>query len=112
MLLDKKEIFKKLDSLLESWKLSHHLVFLNEIAMQRVVRDGKIVNKVKVKRNGFKILRDGNTIKFVKMTQQEKRARSLAAKKAWREGKSTRINRVKRSLARSKIRMKALYGYN
>ena len=106
----KSEILAKLDALLENWKVSHHLEFLDEVAMKRVVRKGKIVRKVKVKRKGYKVVRQGNRIKFVRMTQKEKRARRKAARKAWRVSKSARKTKAKRSMIRSKVRMKTLYG--
>jgi len=110
MFLDKSEIYEKLNSLLEEWKLSHYLEFLDEVAMKRVVRNGKIVRKVKVKRKGYKIVRRGNSIRFVRMTPKEKRARRKAARKAWRVGKAARKTKSKRSLIRSKVRMRTLYG--
>lgn len=109
-MFDKTEILAKLDSLLENWKASHYLEFLDEVAMKRVVRKGKIVRKVKVKRKGYKVVRRGNKIRFVRMTQQEKRARRRAARKAWRVGRAARKTKAKRSLIRSKVRMKTLYG--
>jgi hypothetical protein len=110
MFLDKSEILEKLDSLLEEWKLSHHLEFLDEVAMKRVVRKGKIIRKVKVKRKGYKVVRQGDRVRFVRMTPQEKRARRRAARKAWRIGKAARLTKSKRTLIRSKVRMKTLYG--
>jgi hypothetical protein len=83
---------------------------LSEVAMKRVVRGGKIVRKVKVKRKGFKVLRVGNTVKFVRMTQQEKRVRRKAARKAWRTSKGSRKQKAKRTKIRSKVRMRQLYG--
>lgn len=109
-MFDKTEILAKLDALLENWKASHHLEFLDEVAMKRVVRKGKIVRKVKAKRKGYKVVRQGNKIRFVRMTQKEKRARRIAARKAWRVGKSARRTKARRSMVRSKVRMKTLYG--
>lgn len=109
-MFEKTEILAKLDSLLENWKALHYLEFLDEVAMKRVVRKGKIVRKVKVKRKGFKVVRQGNRIRFVRMTPTEKRARRRAARKAWRVGKASRRTKSKRTLIRSKVRMKTLYG--
>lgn len=109
-MLEKTEILDKLDSILEEWKISHYIEFLDEIAMKRVVRNGNIVRKVKVKRKGFKVVRHGNSVKFVRMTPKEKRARRKAARKAWRVGKAARKTKTKRTMIRSKVRMKALYG--
>lgn len=83
---------------------------LNEIAMKRVVRKGKIVRKVKVKRKGFKVLRQGQQVKFVRMTQKEKRVRRKSARMAWRKGKGLRKTKSKRTMIRSKVRMRQLYG--
>lgn len=82
---------------------------LNEIAMKRVVRKGKIVKKVKTKRKGFKVLRKGGSIRFVRMTPKEKRVRRKAARKAWRVGKSARVNKSKRTFKKSKVRIKSLH---
>jgi DNA-binding transcriptional regulator PaaX len=109
-MFDKEQLFNTLDSLLEDWKVLHHLEFLDEVAMKRVVRKGKIVRKVKVKKKGYKVVRKGNSIRFVRMTAQEKRIRRRAARKAWRVGRAARKNKAKRSLIRSKVRMKTLYG--
>jgi len=83
---------------------------LDEVAMKRVVRKGKIVRKVKVKRKGYKVLRQGNSVKFVRLTQKEKRVRRRAARQAWRKGKGTRKSKTRRTMIRSKVRMKQLYG--
>lgn len=83
---------------------------IDEVAMKRVVRGGKIVRKVKQKRKGFKIIRTGNTVRFKRMTQQEKRNRRRSARKAWKVGKSTRKTKAKRTMIRSKVRMRQLYG--
>lgn len=102
-----------MDSLLEDWKASFDLEFsdcLDEVAMKRVVRKGKIVRKVKVKRKGYKVVRKGTQVKFVRMTQKEKRVRRKAARKAWRVGKSARKVKTKRTMIRSKVRMRTLYG--
>lgn len=119
-MLDRNHILNKLDTLLESWKESHVLDFelesldeesLDEVAMKRVVRKGKIVRKVAVKRKGFKVLRGPNgQVKFVRMTQKEKRARRKAARKAWRVGKAARKVKANRTKIRSKVRMRTLYG--
>lgn len=109
-MFSREEILARMDALLEDWKAAHTLEFLDEVAMKRVVRNGKIVRKVKVKRKGFKVVRKGNIVKFVRMTQKEKRARRKAARKAWRVGKAARKQKAKRSMIRSKVRMKTLYG--
>lgn len=109
-MFSREEILARMDALLEDWKASHTLEFLDEVAMKRVVRNGKIVRKVKVKRKGFKVVRKGNSVKFVRMTQKEKRARRKAARKAWRVGKAARKQKAKRTMIRSKVRMKTLYG--
>lgn len=109
MFLEKQDILKKLDEKLNTWLNTSYLEFLDEIAMKRVVRNGKIVRKVKVKRPGFKVVRNGNRIKFVRMTAKEKRARRIAARKSWRVAKSSRLNKSKRTMKRSKVRMKMLY---
>ena len=109
-MFSREEILARMDALLEDWKATHTLEFLDEVAMKRVVRNGKIVRKVKVKRKGFKVVRKGNSVKFVRMTQKEKRARRKAARKAWRVGKAARKHKAKRSMIRSKVRMKTLYG--
>lgn len=110
----------KMDSLLEEWKQCHALFFedvdaidevaIDEVAMKRVVRKGKIVRKVKQKRKGFKVVRNGNKVKFVRMTQQEKRSRRRAARKAWKVGKAARRAKAKRTMIRSKVRIRSLYG--
>lgn len=110
MIFTKADLLSKLDSLLEDWKASHELQFIDEVAMKRVVRKGKIVRKVKLKRKGYKVLRQGNKIKFVRMTQKEKRMRRKSARKAWRVGKSARRTKAKRTMIRSKVRMRSLYG--
>ncbi len=110
MIWEKSEILAKLDSLFESWKALHHLEFLDEVAMKRVVRKGKIVRKVAVKRKGYKVVRHGSQVKFVRMTQKEKRVRRKSARKAWRVGKSARKVKAKRTMVRSKVRIKTLYG--
>lgn len=109
-MFSREEILARMDALLEDWKAAHTLEFLDEVAMKRVVRNGKIVRKVKVKRKGFKVVRKGNSVKFVRMTQKEKRARRKAARKAWRVGKAARKQKAKRTMVRSKVRMKTLYG--
>jgi len=109
-MFEKTEILKRLDSLLEDWKASFHIEFLDEIAMKRVVRKGKVVRKVAVKRKGFKVVRQGASVKFVRMTQKEKRTRRVTARKAWRKSKSARKVKTKRTMIRSKVRMKSLYG--
>lgn len=83
---------------------------LDEVAMKRVVRGGKIVRKVKQKRKGFKVVRVGNTVRFKRMTQMEKRNRRRSARKAWKVGKNTRKTKAKRTMIRSKVRMRQLYG--
>lgn len=109
-MFSREEILARMDALLEDWKAAHTLEFLDEVAMKRVVRNGKIVRKVKVKRKGFKVVRKGNSVKFVRMTQKEKRARRKAARKAWRVGKAARKQKARRSMIHSKVRMKTLYG--
>ena len=119
--LQASALWARLDNLLAEWKTEHDLEFvfeetditdasLSEIAMKRVVRKGKIVRKVKVKRKGYKVVRSGNNVKFVRMTQMEKRTRRKAARKAWRVGKAARKVKAQRSLRRSKVRIKSLYG--
>jgi hypothetical protein len=110
MFLDKETILQKLDSILENFKDTHYVEFLDEIAMKRVVRHGRVVKIVAVKRRGFKVLRQGNKIKLVRMTNKEKRTRRKGARKAWRKSKSTRKSKAKRSMIKSKVRMKSLYG--
>jgi len=109
MIIDKEQILSKMDTLFESYLLQHTLDFVNEVAMVRRVRKGKIVRKVKVKRKGFKVIRAGAKVKFVRMTQKEKRTRRKSARKAWRTSKSARKNKTKRTLRRSKVRMNTLY---
>jgi hypothetical protein len=109
-MFDKDEILKNLDSILESWKASHTLAFPDEAGMKRVVRRGKVVRKVKVKKKGYKVVRKGSQVKFVRMTQREKRTRRVSARKAWRKQKSARKVKTKRTMIRSKVRMKSLYG--
>lgn len=112
-MFNKADIMAKMDSLLEEWKQCHALFFedgIDEVAMKRVVRKGKIVRKVKQKRKGFKVVRNGNKVKFVRMTQQEKRSRRRAARKAWKVGKAARRAKAKRTMIRSKVRIRSLYG--
>lgn len=112
-MFDKQALLQRMDDMLAEWKSQFTLVFeetIDEVAMKRVVRKGKIVKKVKVKRKGFKVVRSGNQVKFVRMTQKEKRARRKAARKAWRVGKAARKVKAKRTMIRSKVRMKSLYG--
>lgn len=102
-----------LDRIFESIMNDSLLIFedtLDEVSMKRVVRRGKIVKKVKVKKKGFKVLRQGNKVKFVRMTQKEKRLRRKSARMAWRVGKGARKNKTKRSMIKSKVRMRSLYG--
>lgn len=113
--LNRDRLLGKLDQLLADYRNSFRLFVseeqLDEVAMKRVVRKGKIVRKVKVKRKGFKIIRGKNgQVSFKRMTQQEKRARRKAAKKAWRVGKAARKTKAKRSLIKSRVRMKTLHG--
>jgi hypothetical protein len=110
MLFNKHEIFDKLNRLLENLKAEYAVDFLNEVAMVRKVRKGKIVRKVKVKRKGFKVVRQGSKVKFVRMTPQEKRRRRMAARRSWRKGKAARLVRRQRQFKKSKVRMKTLYG--
>jgi hypothetical protein len=110
MLLDKESIFQRLNNLVEEVKASFDVQFIDEVAMKRVVRGGKIVRKVKLKRKGFKVVRKGSQVRFVRMTQKEKRVRRVSARKAWRVGKSARKTKAKRTMVRSKVRMKTLYG--
>lgn len=110
MILDKEHILQRLNTLMVEMKASYDVEFLSEVAMKRVVRGGKIVRKVKVKRKGFKVVRKGNQVRFVRMTQKEKRVRRKSARKAWRVGKSARKTKAKRTMIRSKVRMKTLYG--
>lgn len=113
MQLDREQILSKLNQHLDQY-LSECVVefedtMVSEIALVRRVRKGKIVRKVAIKRKGFKVMRKGNTVKFVRMTQKEKRVRRKAARKAWRVGKSARKMKSKRTLRRSKVRIKSLY---
>lgn len=122
-MFNKVSIKDKLSNILESVIESTFLVFglsvnaeetnessIDEVTMKRVVRGGKIVKKVKVKKKGFKVLRTGNAVKFVRMTQKEKRGRRKAARMAWKVGKGSRKNKTKRTMVRSKVRMHQLYG--
>ena len=109
MIPDREQIFSRLDELKEEILQSYFVEFISEVAMKRVVRKGKIVRKVKVKRKGFKVVRSGQSVKFVKMTQKEKRARRKAAKRSWRVAKSARKNQSRRTMRKSRVRMKTLY---
>lgn len=109
MIINRERILSRLDELRDEVLESFYVEFINEVAMKRVVRKGKIVRKVKVRRKGFKVVRNGQSVKFVKMTVKEKRARRKAAKRSWRVAKSARKNQSKRTLKRSKVRMKTLY---
>lgn len=83
---------------------------LNEVTFKRVIRKGKVVKKVKnIRGPNYRIVRQGNKVRFVRKTAQEKRRRKLAMKKAWRKGKSSRLNKAKRTIRKSKIRMKSFY---
>nr|DAF18172.1 MAG TPA: hypothetical protein [Caudoviricetes sp.] len=85
-------------------------IILNEVTFKRVIRKGKVVKKVKnIRGPNYRIVRKGNQVRFVRKTAQEKRKRKLAMKKAWRKGKSSRLNKAKRTIRRSKIRMKSFY---
>lgn len=112
----KEALFQRLNALAEEKVGFFELVFeeveanVSEIAFKRVVRKGKIVRKVAVKRKGFKVVRSGNKVKFVRMTQQEKRARRKAARRAWKVGKAARKVKAERTMRRSKVRIKSLYG--
>ena len=111
----KQGIMQKLDSLLESETKDLLLAFdlpdeINEVAMKRVVRKGKIVRKVRNKKKGFKVLRQGNTARFVRLAQKEKRTRRKAARKAWRTGRGSRKAKAKRTMIRSKVKIRQLYG--
>ncbi len=127
MFLDSNKILEKMDESLDDILLGYCLEFedsdedsldeihldeipLDEVAMKRVVRKGKIVTKVKLKKKGFKVVRHGGSVKFVRMTPKERKARRKAARKAWRVGKSARKTKSKRSLQKSKTRIKSLYG--
>lgn len=83
---------------------------INEVTFKRVIRKGKVVKKVKnIRGPNYRIVRQGNKVRFVRKTAQEKRRRKLAMKKAWRKGKATRLNKAKRTIRKSKIRMKSFY---
>lgn len=83
---------------------------LNEVTFKRVIRKGRVVKKVKnIRGPNYRIVRQGNKVRFVRKTAQEKRRRKLAMKKAWRKGKSSRLNKAKRTIRKSKIRMKSFY---
>lgn len=112
-MFNKADIKQSLSAILESEMKKGELLFedsIDEITMKRVVRKGKIVRKVKVKKKGFKVQRVGNKVKFVRMTQKEKRVRRKSARKAWKIGKGSRKNKAKRTMIRSKVRMRTLYG--
>lgn len=117
-MFNETDILKRLNELKDQALLEESTFFeiwdyvdeLSEVAMKRVVRKGKIVRKVAVKKKGFKVVRSGNSVKFVRMTQKEKRARRKAARKAWKVGKAARKVKANRSLRRSKVRIKSLYG--
>lgn len=108
-------IKKRLDELLAA-SLTSFVVCINEseeldeVMMKRVVRNGKIVKKVAVKRKGFKVINRGGKITFKRMTQQEKKSRRKGARKAWKVGKSARKVKSNRTLKRSKVRIKTLHG--
>ena len=112
--MNKEAIKEKMSKIFESIVKETVLVFenegINEVAMKRVVRKGEIVRKVKVKRKGFKVLRSGNDVKFVRLTMKEKRTRRKSARMSWRTGKGSRKNQARRTMIRSKVRMKQLYG--
>lgn len=110
MFLDKQQILETLDTLLEEALTGYRLEVIDEVAMKRVVRAGKIIKKVKVKKKGFKVVRQGNNIRFVRMTMQEKRARRKAARKAWRTGKAARKTKAARTIRKSKVKIKMLHG--
>lgn len=112
--MDKENLKHRMSQIFESMVQDTVLIFeneeINEVAMKRVVRRGKIVRKVKVKRKGFKVQRQGNKVKFVRLTMKEKRVRRKSARLAWRVGKASRKNQTRRTMIRSKVRMKQLYG--
>lgn len=91
-------------------RLSEAIDSIFEVAFKRVIRKGKIIRKVKNTRGAnFRIVRHGNQVKFVRKTAAEKRKRRLAMKKAWRKGKAARLNKIKRTIRKSRIRMKSFY---
>ena len=85
-------------------------VALNEIALVRRIRNGKIVKKAAIRRKGFKVVRNksgGAVLK--KMSAIEMLKRRKSATKAWRKGKSVRLRKAKRSMVKSRRKMRILY---
>jgi hypothetical protein len=114
-MFETQAIHSAMDALLSEAMGAAILVFdksepINEVALKRVVRRGEVVRKVKVKRKGFKVVRQGNKITFARLTPEEKRKRRRAARQAWRVGRGSRRAKAKRTMIRSKVRMKTLYG--
>jgi hypothetical protein len=99
---------KKVGELIEDIRFQLESSLLSEVKMKRVIRGGKVVKKVAVKKKGFKIKRVGNKVMFVREKPSEKRKRAKAMKKAWKKGKSKRLNKTKKSMKKTRRKMKAM----
>lgn len=83
---------------------------LVEIRLVRRVRNNKIVKKAAVKRKGFKVVRDGaNAAHYQKMSAMEMLKRRKAMRRSWRKGKAARLIHTKRTMIKSRRKMKSLY---
>lgn len=82
---------------------------LVEIQLARRVRHGQIVKKAAFTRKGFKVVRDGNTAHFQKMSAQEMLHHRKASTLAWRNNKAGRLIKTKRSMMKARRKMKILY---
>lgn len=82
---------------------------LVEIQLIRRVRHGQIVKKAAFTRKGFKVVRDGNSAHFQKMSAQEMLRHRKATRMAWRQGKAARLVKTRRSMIKARRKMKILY---
>lgn len=92
-----------MESLFES------IVSLLEIQLIRRVRHGQIVKKAAVRKQGFKVVRTGNTAHYQKMSAQEMLKRRKSTTLAWRKGKARRLVKTRRSMIKARRKMKILY---
>lgn len=70
---------------------------LIEVLKKKVVRHGTLVRKNVSNRRGMKLVNG----KFKREPAREARNRRIAAKKAWRKGKATRLRKSKRMKIKS-----------
>jgi hypothetical protein len=89
--------------------LMEKLANLVEIQLIRRVRHGQIVKKAAIKKQGFKVVRNGNMAHYQKMSAMEMLHHRKSAKIAWRKGKARRLIKTRRSMIKARRKMKILY---